>query len=155
VAQTAALVTGESPQRIEYGRDAGPAPRTEKISSNTRFAPPQVARALGVSRNTIKQILRKQATARDTGHSVLAPPTARAPYATKIDTYAPRVLELLDKYPDITAQRVFETLRDEGFEGGYGGDHDHGGETALSKEPQRWPRREGTPACTWWRAPPS
>lgn len=80
-----------------------------------------VARALGVSRNTIKQILRKQATARDIGHSVLAPPTARAPYATKIDTYAPRVLELLHKYPDITAQRVFETLRDEGFEGGYTG----------------------------------
>jgi transposase len=30
-----------------------------------------------------------------------------------------RVAELLRQYPDITAQRIFETLREEGFTGGY------------------------------------
>lgn len=80
-----------------------------------------VARALGVSRNTIKQILRKRGAARDTGHCALPATAVRAPRAALIDTLAPRVLELLQKYPDITAQRVFETLRDEGFKGGYTG----------------------------------
>lgn len=79
------------------------------------------ARALGVSRNTVKQILRDHAKARETGHSALPTPAKRAPRAKKIDEYAPRVDELLRKYPDITAQRVLETLRDEGFKGGYTG----------------------------------
>ncbi|MBK7536978.1 MAG: transposase [Myxococcales bacterium] len=38
-----------------------------------------------------------------------------------MDTYKPRVAELLVRFPDITAQRVFEILRDEGFTGGYSG----------------------------------
>jgi len=79
-----------------------------------------MARALGVSRNTIKRILRTQRRERDTGHMALPPPpAARAPRASKIDAFRDRVRELLSRYPDITAQRVFETLKDEGFKGGY------------------------------------
>lgn len=78
-----------------------------------------ITRALGVSRNTIKKILRLHGHQRDAGHTALVMPPQRAPRARKIDAYAPRVGELLARYPDITAQRVFETLRDEGFDGGY------------------------------------
>jgi transposase len=84
-----------------------------------------ITRALGVSRNTIRKILRAHAKQRDTGHTVLAPRPKSAPRPAKIDAYRGRVDELLLRYPDITAQRVFETLRDEGFTGGYTGVKKH------------------------------
>jgi transposase len=80
-----------------------------------------VQRALGVSRNTVKKILRTQRKARDIGHAALATPPSRAPRASKVDAHRGRIAELLARYPDITAQRVFETLKDEGFTGGYTG----------------------------------
>ena len=80
-----------------------------------------ITRALGVSRNTIKKILRAHARTRDTGHTALVAAPLRAPRACKIDTYQARVAELLARYPDITAQRVWEILREEGFDGGYTG----------------------------------
>jgi transposase len=84
-----------------------------------------ITRALGVSRNTIKKILRMHARDRDAGHSALAAPPVRAPRAWKIDAYRSRVGELLARYPDITAQRVLEILKDEGFQGGYTGVKKH------------------------------
>jgi transposase len=80
-----------------------------------------ITRAVGVRRNTIKKILRTHGKQRDRGHSALTAPAARAPRAAKIDAYRARVGELLTRYPDITAQRVFEILKDEGFDGGYTG----------------------------------
>jgi transposase len=52
-------------------------------------------------------------------HSALPAPPSRAPRAQKIDAFTRRVAALMQKYPDITAQRVFEILRTEGFAGGY------------------------------------
>jgi transposase len=78
-----------------------------------------IARALGISRNTVKVLIAAHAAAREAGQPALAARPARAPRASKVDAYAPRVAELLGQYPDITAQRVFETLREEGFAGGY------------------------------------
>jgi len=80
-----------------------------------------ITRALGVSRNTIRKILRAQEKARDTGHTALPPRPERVPRAAKIDVYRSRVEELRARYPDITAQRVWEILKDEGFTGGYTG----------------------------------
>jgi transposase len=84
-----------------------------------------ITRALGVSRNTIRKILREQAKQRDAGHTVLEKHPERAPRAAKIDGYRAKVEALLVRYPDITAQRVFEILRDEGFTGGYTGVKKH------------------------------
>jgi transposase len=84
-----------------------------------------VTRAVGASRNTIRKILREQAQARDAGHSALKKRPKRVPRAAKMDAYRPRVLELLARYPDITARRVFEILSDEGFTGGYTGVKKH------------------------------
>ena len=78
-----------------------------------------IARALGISRNTVRTLLAAHAHDRDTEHVAIAPRPTRAPRASKIDAWRPRVAELMAKYADITAQRVFETLRDEGFDGGY------------------------------------
>lgn len=78
-----------------------------------------IARALGISRNTAKALLAAHTVARQTEHHAVTPPPGRAPRASKLDTYTTRVTELLGRYPDITAQRIFETLRDEGFDGGY------------------------------------
>lgn len=76
-------------------------------------------RALGVSRNTVRAVLRTHAQQREQEQSALPTAPARAPRARKIDPLAPRVAQLLDQYPDITAQRVFETLTEEGFGGSY------------------------------------
>lgn len=84
-----------------------------------------ITRALGVSRNTIRKILRTLAKAREAGHTALAPRPNRVPRAAKIDAYRGRVDELLLRYPDITAQRVWEILKDEGFTGGYTGVKKH------------------------------
>jgi transposase len=88
-----------------------------------------ISRALGISRNTVKKILRKHARARQEPHSALEPPPKRAPRAKKIDDYRAQVEALLDKYAGhghdavgrqaITAQRVFEILTENGYDGGY------------------------------------
>ena len=69
-----------------------------------------IARALGVSRNTVKRILAAHSEQREEGHAALAAPPPRLPRASKLDPFKSRVGELLKEYPDITAQRVFEIL---------------------------------------------
>jgi transposase len=78
-----------------------------------------IARALGVGRNTIRRLLAAHADEREREHVAVAPRPARAPRPSKLDAWRPRIVELLARFPDITAQRVFEILRDEGFDGGY------------------------------------
>jgi transposase len=96
------------------------------------------ARALGISRNTLKRIVRDRARAQEQGQLALAAPPQRAPRLRRIDAFAPRVQALLVTYPDITAQRVFEILRDEKFEGGY---------TAVKEHLRRVrPKRKPTPS---------
>lgn len=77
-----------------------------------------MARALGVSRNTVKKILHEHARAREQPHSVLAPVPKRSARPKKIDTYREQVEQLLAKYEDITAQRVFEILTEGDYDGG-------------------------------------
>lgn len=78
-----------------------------------------IAISLGVSRNTIRRILEKHAEERESPHSALPQRNAPTPRPSKLDPYKARVVELLNKYPNITAQRIFEILRDEKFDGGY------------------------------------
>ena len=78
-----------------------------------------ITRAVGVSRNTVKAVLAAHAVQRAAPHSVLPAPTATAPRPKKTDAFHARIAELFVRYPDITARRVFEILRDEGFDGGY------------------------------------
>jgi transposase len=79
-----------------------------------------IARALHISRNTVREILTAHGKARARGHSAL--PRPRAIWRpSKLDAFRAQIDALLETYPDITAQRVFEILREQGFEGGYTG----------------------------------
>jgi transposase len=79
-----------------------------------------LARALGISRNTVKKLLAANAKGREAEHSALPARKVRAPRASKLDAFQSRIAELLARYPEITAQRVLETLREEkGYDGGY------------------------------------
>ena len=80
-----------------------------------------IARALGVSRNTVRRFVAAHAQGRDLAQLAITPRPKRALRVAKIDAWRPRVAELMARFPEITAQRVFEKLRDEGFDGGYTG----------------------------------
>lgn len=84
-----------------------------------RMSKRAIARALGVSRNTVKAVLAAQAAQRAAEHSAVPAPPIRAPRPKKTDAFRDRIAELFVRYPDITAQRVFEILTEEGFDGGY------------------------------------
>jgi transposase len=77
-----------------------------------------IARALKISRNTVREIVRKHSSARQRPHSALPGRRARR-RPSKLDPFRPKIEELFQLYPDITAQRVFEILRDDDFDGGY------------------------------------
>ncbi len=78
-----------------------------------------IARRVGVGRNTVRHILAEHAKDRARPHMALAARPLRAPRATKLDVHRTRVDKLLAEYPELTAQRVYEELRDVGFEGSY------------------------------------
>lgn len=78
-----------------------------------------IARALGISRNTVRKLLEKHAEHRSSPHQAVAPKPKHAPRPSKLDPYRETVNHLLESFPDITAQRVLEELRGKGFTGGY------------------------------------
>jgi transposase len=75
-----------------------------------------LARYFKMSRNTIRLILKKHQDHREQGHCAL--PAAKPVGKSKLDDYLPRMTRLLEDYPDITGQRLFEELRDDGYTGG-------------------------------------
>lgn len=77
-----------------------------------------IARALGVSRNTVRKILVEHGQARQEPHAALDAPPDRAPRESKLDPFADRIAELLERHPDITTQRIFEELGSAGYAGG-------------------------------------
>lgn len=77
-----------------------------------------ITRAMGVSRNTVRRLLRGHRTQRDEGAPAL-PPKTSPPRPSKLDEHMDTIRELLRRYPDITAQRVLEEVRAKGYVGGY------------------------------------
>lgn len=78
-----------------------------------------IGRAVGISRNTVKAIVEAHRRERQAEHSAIPRKAVRAPRSKKVDAFRDRIAELLATYDGITAQRIFETLREEGFDGGY------------------------------------
>lgn len=90
---------------------------TLKVQGMTRRA---IARALGISRNTVRKVPEAHALTRASEHSALPAAPSPAPRPPgKADSYTEKIMGLLAKYPDITAQRIFEELREAGYDGGY------------------------------------
>jgi len=74
-----------------------------------------LARRFGVSRNTVRKILRLHADRREKGPDA---PTRKLKRAGKLDVFHELIKETLTKYSKITGQRLYETLKDAGYEGG-------------------------------------
>lgn len=79
-----------------------------------------LARRFGISRNMVRRILRKHEMLRDQGHDLLFGDRQgkKAKRASKLDSYEETLKKLLEKYPLITGQRLFEELRAAGYDGG-------------------------------------
>src|SRR5262245_60624222 len=73
----------------------------------------QIARDLHLARNTVSRVL-AEVTAQRAGAAAAAP---RRP--SLLDAFDPLLQELLGRYPDLTATRLLEELRQRGFTGGY------------------------------------
>jgi transposase len=74
----------------------------------------KIARDLGLARNTVSRVL-VQIEAQRTGHE--RSPIRRRP--SRLDHFEPFIQGLLGRYPDLTAVRLLEELRQRGFPGGY------------------------------------
>jgi transposase len=75
----------------------------------------RIARELGVSRKRIRRVLVSKRGLRDTTPQGRIEPKKRRP--SKLDPYKKHIGEMLEKYPDITAQRIFELICEKGFDG--------------------------------------
>jgi transposase len=75
----------------------------------------QIARDLGLARETVPSVLRRWEAAR-TGQGSSAAGKTRRP--SLVDPFNDTIRQLLARYPDITIVRVFEELRAQGFSGG-------------------------------------
>ncbi len=73
----------------------------------------QIARELGLARNTVSRVL----VGIDTQRAGKASTSLRRP--SQLDRYEPVILELLGRYPDLTGVRLWEELRQQGFPGSY------------------------------------
>jgi transposase len=80
-----------------------------------------IARALHISRNTVRRIVTEHRQAREQPHTAL-PALRTVARSSKLQPFRANIDDLLKTYPDITAQRVYEILRGEkGYDGGYTG----------------------------------
>ena len=75
----------------------------------------QIARDLGLARETVQSVLRRWEADRAGSESSAAVKTRRP---SRVDPFNDAIRQLLARYPDITIVRVFEELRAQGFTGG-------------------------------------
>jgi transposase len=73
----------------------------------------RIACELGLARNTVVRVLHQLEVGRA---GAVATPLKRP---SRLDPYQPVIEELLGRYPELTAVRLLEELRQRGFDGGY------------------------------------
>ena len=105
-----------------------------------------IARALKVAPRTVKKILAGEETRRTDGESALARELGarRAPRESKLDAYDEKIAAWLEQYPDLTAVRLLEKLRGEGFTGAYTIVREHLKEVRGRRKPPRADQRVET-----------
>ena len=77
-----------------------------------------LCRHFDMGRNTVRRIIRKNRSQRDDGHDILTRNKRQAPRKSNLDPFLPLMKELLEKFPDLTGERMYEELRNAGYEGG-------------------------------------
>jgi transposase len=80
----------------------------------SRTSQRRIAKRLGVDRKTVANVIAEHEQAR-TGE----PPKQRKPRTSVLDPFEDKIVQLLERYPEITAVRMVEELRGLGFKGGY------------------------------------
>ena len=78
----------------------------------------RIAQQLRVSRHSVHQALQQVTTARDEG-AAAAPPAPPARSRRSLAEFDSVIQHLLERYPDLTAQRLWEELRQRGCTGSY------------------------------------
>ena len=78
-----------------------------------------IARELGVSRDGVSRVLKGQREERGEQVASSKPSSSGASRRSSLDDYQEFLVNLLARYPNITAVRVQEELRKKGFRGGY------------------------------------
>ncbi len=78
-----------------------------------------IGRELGISRNSVARVLDQVAAERTGQASASNVPSAPPRRPSQLDAHEPVLRELLARYPDMTAMRLFEELRARGFRGQY------------------------------------
>ncbi len=76
-----------------------------------------IASALAMSRHTVKRVLRGHEQARSEPSHPLQSGAAARP--SQLDAFEPAIRDLLGRYPQLTAVRLHEELKKQGFRGGY------------------------------------
>jgi transposase len=76
----------------------------------------RISDELGISRGRVRRILASNTDVRDTTPQY-CPPVKRQGNS-KLDPYKDFIAELIDQYSDITGQRIFERLKQRGYNGG-------------------------------------
>ncbi len=75
----------------------------------------QISRLMNISRVRIRRILESNSVYRDTTPGeVIKPKNKRL---SKLDPYKSHIGELLEKYSDLTGQRIYELLKEKGYDG--------------------------------------
>jgi transposase len=75
-----------------------------------------LSRRYSMSRNTVRDILRGHGRNTTDGHDAL--PRKPVLRKSQLDAFIPKILEILARFPDIKAERLFEELGKEGYRGG-------------------------------------
>ncbi len=78
----------------------------------------RIAQSLRISRGRVRRVLQEVEHARTVG-ATQGLPEPVLHRGSQLDAYETAITDLLARYPDITAQRVFEELRRLGYQGGY------------------------------------
>jgi Transposase and inactivated derivatives len=78
----------------------------------------RIAALVQVSRDTVARVLEQVAQARG-AETTPQPSTPRPRPRRCLDAYTEWIEQLLGRYPDLTAQRLFEELRQRGYQGSY------------------------------------
>lgn len=76
-----------------------------------------LCRHFQMGRNTLRRILREKASERNEGHDILRQRKRQTPRQSKLDPFVPTIKELMEKFPEITGERLYEELKEQGYGG--------------------------------------
>jgi transposase len=77
-----------------------------------------LARHFQIGRNTVRRIVHKNSLQRNEGHTIVPVKKTGLSRESKLDPFIPLMKQLLEKFPKLTGQRLYEELKCAGYAGG-------------------------------------